>query len=120
MNIKLIEIYTDGACRGNPGPGGWGAVLRYHALDAEMGMRERELSGHEAATTNTRMELMASLPRLKRFNLRFAPKKSQFTPIRNMCRKGSASGFTAGNGITGLRLRKRPLKMWIYGSGWRC
>src|SRR5260363_363569 len=65
MNIKLIEIYTDGACRGNPGPGGWGAVLRYHALDAERGMRERELSGHEAATTDNRMELMAVIAALE-------------------------------------------------------
>src|SRR5260363_467537 len=65
MNIKLIEIYTDGACRGNPGPGGWGAVLRYHGLDAEMGMRDRELSGHEAATTNNRMELMAVIAALE-------------------------------------------------------
>lgn len=50
--MKRVEIFTDGACKGNPGPGGWGAVLR-------MGSHERELSGHEALTTNNRMELTA-------------------------------------------------------------
>jgi ribonuclease HI len=49
-----IEIFTDGACSGNPGPGGWGVVLRY-------GETEKELSGGEAATTNNRMELMAAI-----------------------------------------------------------
>ena len=52
--MKKIEIYTDGACRGNPGPGGWGAVLVY-------GKNEKELSGGEAETTNNRMELTAAI-----------------------------------------------------------
>jgi len=51
---KRVEIYTDGACRGNPGPGGWGVLLRYN--DAE-----KELYGAEAETTNNRMELMAAI-----------------------------------------------------------
>ena len=51
-------IATDGACKGNPGPGGWGALLR-------MGERERELSGHDPATTNNRMELMAAIRALQ-------------------------------------------------------
>ena len=50
--MKKVEIYTDGACSGNPGPGGWGAILRYRG-------REKELSGGEAQTTNNRMELTA-------------------------------------------------------------
>ena len=50
--MKIVEIYTDGACSGNPGPGGWGAILRYNG-------REKELSGGEAQTTNNRMELTA-------------------------------------------------------------
>ncbi len=57
-----VEMFTDGACSGNPGPGGWGAILR-------MGDREKELSGGEPATTNNRMELMgviAGLEALKR------------------------------------------------------
>ena len=49
-----VEIFTDGACRGNPGPGGWGALLRYDA-------REKELYGSERETTNNRMELMAAI-----------------------------------------------------------
>jgi len=56
--LQLVEIYTDGACRGNPGPGGWGALLR-------MGEKERELSGGEALTTNNRMELMAAIKALE-------------------------------------------------------
>ncbi len=54
----VVEIYTDGACRGNPGPGGWGAVLRYQG-------REREIYGFEAHTTNNRMELMAAIRALE-------------------------------------------------------
>jgi ribonuclease HI len=52
--LKSVEIFTDGACRGNPGPGGWGALLRY-------GDQERELCGSEAQTTNNRMELLAAI-----------------------------------------------------------
>jgi ribonuclease HI len=55
----VVDIYTDGACSGNPGPGGWGALLRY-------GTREKELRGGEAAgTTNNRMELMAAIQALE-------------------------------------------------------
>ena len=54
---KRVIIFTDGACSGNPGPGGWGAVLRW-------GESERELSGGEADTTNNRMELMAAIEAL--------------------------------------------------------
>jgi ribonuclease HI len=54
----IIDIYTDGACSGNPGPGGWGALLR-------MGATEKELCGGEAATTNNRMELMAVIEALQ-------------------------------------------------------
>lgn len=53
-----VEIYTDGACRGNPGPGGWGVLLRY-------GDREKELSGADPDTTNNRMELMAAIQGLE-------------------------------------------------------
>jgi ribonuclease HI len=53
-----VELFTDGACLGNPGPGGWGALLRF-------GTREKELSGGEALTTNNRMELMAAIAGLE-------------------------------------------------------
>jgi len=52
--LSHVEIATDGACKGNPGPGGWGVLIR-------MGSRERELSGGEKLTTNNRMELMAAI-----------------------------------------------------------
>jgi ribonuclease HI len=54
----MVEIYTDGACKGNPGPGGWGAFLRY-------GTHEKDLFGGEAHTTNNRMELLAVISALK-------------------------------------------------------
>ncbi len=56
--VKVVEIYSDGACRGNPGPGGWGALLRYDG-------HEREIHGGEAHTTNNRMELMAVIRALE-------------------------------------------------------
>ncbi len=58
MANESVEIFTDGACSGNPGPGGWGAVLRY-------GSHEKELSGAESETTNNRMELMAAIVALE-------------------------------------------------------
>ncbi len=57
MSAERVSIWTDGACSGNPGPGGWGAVLRY-------GDRDRELNGGEAHTTNNRMELRAAIEAL--------------------------------------------------------
>ena len=54
VSLPQIEIHTDGACSGNPGPGGWGALLRY-------GSTEKELSGGEPLTTNNRMELLAAI-----------------------------------------------------------
>ena len=56
--MKQVQIFTDGACSGNPGPGGWGTVLRF-------GEHEKELSGGEASTTNNRMELTAVIEGLK-------------------------------------------------------
>jgi len=56
--MKDVEIYTDGACLGNPGPGGWGALLRF-------GAHEKELAGGEPHTTNNRMELMAAIRALQ-------------------------------------------------------
>lgn len=56
--MKAVEVHTDGACLGNPGPGGWAALLRY-------GAREREVAGGEPATTNNRMELMAAIMALE-------------------------------------------------------
>lgn len=59
--IGMVDIYTDGACKGNPGPGGWGALLRF-------GDREKELCGGEKLTTNNRMELLAVIRALEALN----------------------------------------------------
>jgi ribonuclease HI len=60
MTQKVV-IFTDGACSGNPGPGGWGAVMRYGTI-------EKEISGAEPLTTNNRMEMMAAIQALERLN----------------------------------------------------
>lgn len=59
--MKVVEIFTDGACKGNPGPGGWGAVMRY-------GDAEKQLWGGEQDTTNNRMELLAAIKALETLN----------------------------------------------------
>ena len=58
MSGETVEVWTDGACSGNPGPGGWGAILTFNGV-------EKELSGGEAQTTNNRMELMAAIAALE-------------------------------------------------------
>jgi len=58
MSAPRVDVFTDGACSGNPGPGGWGAILR-------SGKHEREISGGERMTTNNRMELMAAIRALE-------------------------------------------------------
>ena len=59
--MKHVDIYTDGACSGNPGPGGWGAILEWNGV-------EKELSGGENPTTNNRMELLAVISALEKLN----------------------------------------------------
>jgi ribonuclease HI len=73
-----VEIWTDGACRGNPGPGGWGAVLRCDG-------HERELSGSERDTTNNRMELMAAIRALEALK---RPCRVRLTTDSNYVRQG--------------------------------
>ena len=90
--LPLVEAFTDGACKGNPGPGGWGAVLR-------MGTREKELSGGERETTNNRMELTAAIEALN--------------ALKKPCRvKLSTDSRYVMDGLT----------KWIHGwrkNGWR-
>lgn len=76
--MSEVIIYTDGACRGNPGPGGWGAVLTY-------GSKKRELSGSEKETTNNRMELLAAIQALE--SLKRSCKVSLYTDSQYV-RKG--------------------------------
>ncbi|MGD8734898.1 MAG: ribonuclease HI, partial [Gammaproteobacteria bacterium] len=59
--MNQVQVFTDGACRGNPGPGGWGAILRY-------GRHEKEIWGGEYETTNNRMELTAAIEALRALN----------------------------------------------------
>ncbi|MDO9490486.1 MAG: ribonuclease HI [Sphingomonadaceae bacterium] len=90
--LPFVEIATDGACKGNPGPGGWGAVLC-------QGDKERELSGHAAQTTNNRMELTAAIMALR--------------ALKKPCRiRLSTDSKYVMDGIT----------KWIFGwqrNGWR-
>lgn len=76
--MQVVEIYTDGACKGNPGPGGWGAVLRYKGV-------EKHLNGAERDTTNNRMELSAALMALNSLK---RPCKVALTTDSEYLRKG--------------------------------
>ncbi len=76
--MKQVEIFTDGACKGNPGPGGWGALLRYGGI-------EKSLYGGEQETTNNRMELMAAIEGL---NALREPCKVTITTDSQYVRKG--------------------------------
>ncbi len=78
MSDTQVEIFTDGACRGNPGIGGWGAVIRYKG-------HEKQLSGGEQETTNNRMELMAAIKALISLN---RPCKVSLTTDSQYVRKG--------------------------------
>ncbi|QFT82472.1 Ribonuclease HI [Roseovarius sp. THAF27] len=92
-----LFAYTDGACSGNPGPGGWGALLQ--AKDGETVVKERELSGGEAETTNNRMELLAAITALETLS-----KPTRITIVTD-------SAYVK-NGVTG----------WIHGwkrNGWK-
>ena len=90
--LSLVEIFTDGACKGNPGPGGWGAIIR-------SGKREIELSGGESPSTNNRMELMAAIRALQALK---RPCRVALTTDSNYVRDG--------------------ITKWIHGwrkNGWR-
>ncbi len=95
--MAKLYAYTDGACSGNPGPGGWGVLLQ--AKDGETVIKERTLSGGEANTTNNRMELLAAINALEKL-----AKPSRITVVTD-------SAYVK-NGVTG----------WIFGwkrNGWK-
>jgi ribonuclease HI len=77
-DLPTVEIFTDGACKGNPGPGGWGALIR-------MGAREKEVSGGDPLTTNNRMELMAAIKALEALT---RPCRVKLTTDSNYVRDG--------------------------------
>lgn len=103
--MKQVEIFTDGACRGNPGPGGWGALLRY-------GDHEREIFGGEAETTNNRMEMTAALKALESLS---EPCLVDLTTDSEYLRKGMTewlAGWKARNWRTASRQPVKNADIW--------
>ncbi len=98
--MSIVEIWTDGACSGNPGPGGWGALLRF-------GEAEKELFGGEAETTNNRMELTAAIEAL---NALKKPCKVKLTTDSQYV-KGGITGWIHGWKKNGWKTaNKKPVK----------
>lgn len=106
MPKKDVTIYTDGACAGNPGPGGWAAILCY-------GDMKKELSGGEAATTNNRMELMAAITALETLNQQCRVKL--YSDSRYVCdgiKKGWARSWRAKGWIKGDKTPAKNPDLW--------
>ena len=91
--MKTVEVFTDGGCRGNPGPGGWGAVLRF-------GGHERELRGSEESTTNNRMELLAAICALEAMTEACAV---VLTTDSTYVKDGITAGYETGKQTVGKR-----------------
>jgi len=96
----LVEIHTDGGCSGNPGPGGWGAVLRWRG-------HERELSGFEPDTTNNRMELMAAIAALESLK---RPMRVRLVTDSTYLRKGITEWLRAWQARGWKTADKKPVK----------
>ena len=96
----LVEIFTDGACSGNPGPGGWGAVLRY-------GDKEKHIYGGEKETTNNRMELMAAIEGLAILK---RPCKVKLTTDSQYVRKGITEWLAGWKRKNWMTASKKPVK----------
>lgn len=103
--MKTVEVFTDGACRGNPGPGGWGALLRYDG-------KEKTLHGGEALTTNNRMELTAAIRALAALK---EPCAVQLTTDSEYVRKGITewlAGWKKRNWKTASRQPVKNIDLW--------
>ncbi|MEM9255945.1 MAG: ribonuclease HI [Pseudomonadota bacterium] len=103
--MKNVEIFTDGACRGNPGPGGWGALLRY-------GDVEKELFGGELNTTNNRMELLAAIEALRALS---EPCRVRLTTDSEYVRNGITvwmDGWKAKGWKTAARKPVKNVDLW--------
>ena len=100
MTSALVEIFTDGACRGNPGPGGWAALLR-------RGAHEKMLSGAEPATTNNRMEVMAAIEALRALD---RPTQIRVTTDSQYLRLGVTSGVKRWKANGWRTAAKQPVK----------
>jgi ribonuclease HI len=99
-SFPQVTIYTDGACSGNPGPGGWGALLRY-------GKHEKELSGGAPETTNNRMELTGAIEALKALK---KPSQVQFYTDSEYLRKGITEWIRAWKRKGWKTAAKKPVK----------
>ncbi len=98
--MSLVEIYADGACRGNPGPGGWGALLIFEG-------RERELSGAEGLTTNNRMELTAVIQALEALK---RPVKARVYTDSEYVRRGITEWLAAWKARGWRTADRKPVK----------
>lgn len=103
---KFVEIYTDGACRGNPGPGGWGALLRYENTD-------KELRGSDIETTNNRMELLAAISALEALS---EPCKVKLTTDSVYVKNGITQWIINWKKETGSLPTKKQSRMLNSGS----
>ncbi len=107
LERKQVEVFTDGACSGNPGPGGWGVVLRYRGS-------VKELSGGEDNTTNNRMELTAVIEALSALK---GPCAVTLTTIPSMSSTPSKrAGSTAGGKTAGCETKRSPPSTWTCGK----
>ncbi len=104
--MKVIEMFTDGACSGNPGPGGWGTILRYNG-------HEKELCGGEAMTTNNRMEMIAVIEGLKALK---EPCEVHLTSdsqyVCNAITKGWARSWKKNNWIKSDKTKAKNPELW--------
>ena len=97
---NVVEIFTDGACSGNPGPGGWGAVLRY-------GAKEKHIYGGERDTTNNRMELTAAIEALAALK---RPCQVKLTTDSQYVRKGITEWLAGWKRKNWMTASKKPVK----------
>jgi len=100
MSKQAVEIFSDGACRGNPGPGGWGVVLRFNGS-------EKELYGGEMETTNNRMELMAAISGLESLK---KPCKVVLTTDSQYVMKGATEWMKGWKRKGWMTAAKKPVK----------
>ncbi len=100
LNEQVVEIFTDGACSGNPGPGGWAALLRYKGV-------EKELSGGEPRTTNNRMEMIAAIKALEALT---KPSKVRITTDSQYLMKGITEWIHNWKKRGWINSQKQPVK----------
>ena len=111
--VPDLYAYTDGACSGNPGPGGWGVLML--AMEGDRVLKERELCGGEEDTTNNRMELLAAISALDALERRSA---LTIVTDSSYVKDGLTKWIHGWKRMAGRPPRKSPSRMKICGSGW--